>query len=295
VRPRICTVAGRCGTIGPRSTGEGARTIIANSGVDRDIAVRLDGVSKVFAGRRAVIHALDDITLTVPAGQFLSVVGPSGCGKSTMLRVIGGLEHPTSGSVRLGSPGGAAHAPRVAFVFQDNGLFPWLTAAQNVQFGLRMSGTAKKERRDRAAHWLDRVGLTAFADSYPDRLSGGMRQRLSLARAFVTEPDVLLMDEPMGALDAQTRALVQEDLVRLWEENRRTVVMVTHSIDEALLLGDRVLAMSRRPATIMSDVAVELDRPRGMATTASAGFVELKLFLWEALRTEVAASVQGPV
>jgi NitT/TauT family transport system ATP-binding protein len=251
--------------------------------------VRLDGVSKIFAGRRDVVRALDNVNLSVPTGQFLSVVGPSGCGKSTLLRIIGGLEGATSGSVHLGS------TARVAFVFQDNGLFPWLTATQNVQFGLRMAGVGKKERAERAAHWLSRVGLHAFADLYPDRLSGGMRQRLSLARAFVTEPDILLMDEPMGALDAQTRSLIQEDLIQLWEQNRRTVVMVTHSIDEALLLGDRVLVMSRRPAEITSDIAVDLDRPRGMATTASPRFVELRLSLWESLRNEVAASMQDPV
>jgi NitT/TauT family transport system ATP-binding protein len=273
--------------------GEGPT--IAADAVHRDVAVRLDGVSKVFAGRREVVRALSDVDLSVPTGQFLSVVGPSGCGKSTLLRIIGGLEDATSGSVRLGSSAAEQHQARVAFVFQDNGLFPWLTATQNVQFGLRMAGVGKKERAERAAHWLSRVGLHAFADSYPDRLSGGMRQRLSLARAFVTEPDILLMDEPMGALDAQTRSLIQEDLIQLWEQNRRTVVMVTHSIDEALLLGDRVLVMSRRPAEITSDITVDLDRPRGMATTASPRFVELKLSLWESLRNEVAASMQDPV
>jgi NitT/TauT family transport system ATP-binding protein len=250
-------------------------------------------VSKAFAGRQGMVTALREVSLTVPPGQFLSVIGPSGCGKSTLLRIIGGLEPPTSGTVQVGGPAAGPGRTRVAFVFQDYGLFPWLSAADNVAFGLRMAGVAKKERTKRSARWLDRMKLTGFADAYPHTMSGGMRQRLSLARAFVTEPDILLMDEPMGALDAQTRSVIQEDLVTLWEQTRKTVVLVTHSIEEALLLGDRVVVMTRRPGRITSDLTVALGRPRTMATTTSSGFGALKAAVWEALRDEAAAAMDS--
>jgi NitT/TauT family transport system ATP-binding protein len=256
-------------------------------GVGGSAAVRVVEVAKSFGGGRRRIDVLDRVSLTVPEGQFVSVIGPSGCGKSTLLRIIGGLEPATSGTVELA---GADGPPRVAFVFQEHGLFPWLTALDNIAFGPRMAGMPKRERLERASVWLERLGLRGFGDRYPHQLSGGMRQRLSLARAFVTDPDILLMDEPMGALDAQTRTLIQEELLRLWEQTRKTVLLVTHSIEEALLLGDRVLVLTRRPAGLKADLPVELDRPRGIATTALPAFAELKLALWDALRDEAAAA-----
>lgn len=243
-------------------------------------------VTKVFVGHRgAATLALQEVDLAVQRGTFLSLIGPSGCGKSTLLRILGGLEEPSGGHVS--STAGNGRGPGVAFVFQDHGLFPWLTVLDNVAFGLQMAGVAKEERHRAARHWLARLGLGSFERAFPEQLSGGMRQRASLARAFVMGPDVLLMDEPMAALDAQTRLLMQEDLVRLWEETRNTVVLVTHSLDEALLLGDRVVVLTARPGRVKLDLPVGLERPRTLRTTTSAEFSKLKALLWEALRDEV--------
>lgn len=238
--------------------------------------------------------ALVDVDLVIEAGTFVSLIGPSGCGKSTLLRIMGGLDRPSTGELR-GMVGGDEPPPtgtHSAFVFQEYALFPWLTVLDNAAFGLRMAGVAKKERLERARSWLARVGLSGFEGSYPEQLSGGMRQRLSLARAFVTEPDVLFMDEPMGAVDPQTRLLLQEDLLRIWEETRKTVVLVTHSLDEALLLGDRVVVMTARPGRVKLDLPVDLGRPRAVATTGAQAFAELRQTLWEALRDEVARSLE---
>ena len=236
--------------------------------------------------------ALSGVDLSIRPGTFVSLIGPSGCGKSTLLRILGGLEQPSTGTASAGGPAsGATGGARRAFVFQDYSLFPWLTVLENVAFGLKMHGVAKPERHDRARGWLGRVGLSGFEGAYPEQLSGGMRQRLSLARAFVTEPDVLLMDEPMGAVDPQTRLLLQEDLIRIWEETRKTVLLVTHSIEEAVLLGDRVVVMTARPGRVKLDLPVELDRPRTLATSATPAFSELRSLLWDALRDEVERSM----
>ena len=262
-------------------------------GADPVIVAR--GISKAFVGRKAAsVVALRNVDLCVDRGTFVSLIGPSGCGKSTLLRILGGLERPSSGTIDM-APGRGADATetvKTAFVFQDHSLFPWLTVLDNVAFGLRMAGVPKAVRRERARMWLARVGLAGFERHYPEELSGGMRQRLSLARAFVTDPDILLMDEPMGSLDAQTRLLVQEDLIRLWEETRKTVLLVTHSIDEALLLGDRVVVMTARPGQVKLDLRIELGRPRTMAITGERAFGELKAKIWEALRDEVERSLE---
>jgi NitT/TauT family transport system ATP-binding protein len=243
-------------------------------------------------GRKAAqVLALKDVDLQIEHGTFVSLIGPSGCGKSTLLRILGGLEQATTGSVDVAAGTSRSGQLRISFVFQDHSLFPWLTVLDNVAFGLRMDGVPKAERRERAQEWLVRVGLAGFERSYPEELSGGMRQRLSLARAFVTDPDVLLMDEPMGSLDAQTRLLVQEDLIRLWEETRKTVLLVTHSIEEALLLGDRVVVMSSRPARVTLDLPVDFARPRTRATTTEDAFVEFTAKIWAVLRDEVEKSM----
>jgi len=256
-------------------------------------ALEVRGVSKAFVGRAGeTTLALADVDLDVQRGTFVSLVGPSGCGKSTLLRILGGLEQPSTGEVRSAARQTTSGLPAVAFVFQDYGLFPWLNVVENVAFGLRMAGVGKRERHQRARAWLDRLGLASFERSYPEQLSGGMRQRLSLARAFVTDPEVLLMDEPMAALDAQTRLLLQEDLVRLWEETKKTVVLVTHSLDEAVLLGDRVVAMTARPGRVKLDLPVELPRPRDAGTVTGTAFSHLKATLWTALRDEVRRSLE---
>jgi NitT/TauT family transport system ATP-binding protein len=250
-------------------------------------------VSKAFVGRAGeATLALRDVDLEVQRGTFVSLIGPSGCGKSTLLRILGGLEQPSTGEVRSTTRQERGGLPSVAFVFQDYGIFPWLSVVDNVAFGLRMAGIGKRERHDRAQAWLARMGLAGFERSYPEQLSGGMRQRLSLARAFVTDPEVLLMDEPMAALDAQTRLLLQEDLVRLWEETKKTVVLVTHSLDEAILLGDRVVAMTARPGRVKLDLPVELPRPRDASSATGVAFSRMKADLWAALRDEVEKSLE---
>lgn len=256
-------------------------------------ALEASRVTKAFVGHGGkTTLALHNVDLTVQRGTFVSLVGPSGCGKSTFLRVLGGLEQPTSGEVRATGRPQRGRLADIAFVFQEYGLFPWLSVVDNIAFGLRMAGVGKRERRERAREWVSRMGLVGFESSYPEQLSGGMRQRLSLARAFVTDPDVLLMDEPMAALDAQTRLLLQEDLVRLWEETGKTVVLVTHSLDEALLLGDRAVVMSSRPGRVKLDLPIDLPRPRSAKTATGTDFARMKAGLWDALRDEVEKSLE---
>ncbi|WP_274918055.1 ABC transporter ATP-binding protein [Streptomyces sp. WZ-12] len=242
-----------------------------------------EGIARHFLSAEGeVVSALDGVSLTVEDGEFVCVVGPSGCGKSTLLRMLGGLDLPSAGTVRRrpGEFGG----PAAAFVFQDFGVLPWLTVRANAGFGLRMAGLRRREADAVADRWLARVGLLGFARGYPDRLSGGMRQRLSLARAFASGSPLLLMDEPFGALDPLTRSEMQEQLLELWEQEGKTVVMVTHSIEEALLLGDRVVVMSDRPGSVIDVVAVPFARPRGVGLQDTSEFIGLRARVREMLR-----------
>ena len=206
--------------------------------------------------------ALDHIDLNVSSGEFLCVVGPSGCGKSTLLHLIAGLHPPSTGSVEIdGQPVKGPGTDRI-LIFQELGLFPWLTVGQNVEFGMKMKGVGKSERRERVGHYLRLVHLAPFEHSYTHQLSGGMRQRVALARALASEPDVLLMDEPFAALDAQTRDLLHDELERIWAETGRTILFVTHNVREAVRLGDRVVLFTFRPGRIKREFPVELSRPR---------------------------------
>ena len=217
-------------------------------------------LSKTYEGRRGEVLALEDVSFAAEGHEFVSLVGPSGCGKTTLLKCIAGLSDATAGRVSIDG----AHdngRPVSAFVFQDHGLFPWMTVLDNVAFGLRMRGVARGEREDRSMDLIERVGLEAFVDSFPNQLSAGMRQRVGIIRAFVTDPPLLLMDEPFGALDSQTRRVLQEELLKLWGEQRSIVLFVTHDIDEAVRLSDRVLVMSGRPGRILQDIHIPLDRP----------------------------------
>jgi NitT/TauT family transport system ATP-binding protein len=208
--------------------------------------------------------ALDDIHLEVRAGEFVCVVGPSGCGKSTLLHLVAGLQAPTSGEILVdGKPVQGPGTDRI-LIFQDHGLFPWLTVGQNVEFGMKMKGVAKAERNQRTLHYLQLVHLAKFKDSYIHQLSGGMRQRVAIARALATEPDVLLMDEPFAALDAQTRDLLHDELERIWSETGCTVIFVTHNVREAVRLGDRVVLLTFRPGRVKSEFPVDLPRPRNL-------------------------------
>jgi NitT/TauT family transport system ATP-binding protein len=214
--------------------------------------------------------ALDHINLDVRAGEFLCVVGPSGCGKSTLLHLIAGLHTQTSGQILVdGNPIDGPGTDRI-LIFQDHGLFPWLTVGQNVEFGMKMKGISKSERREKTEHYLRLVHLAKFENSYIHQLSGGMRQRIAIARALATEPDVLLMDEPFAALDAQTRDLLHDELERIWSETGRTIIFVTHNVREAVRLGDRVVLLTFRPGRVKSAFPVDLPRPRSLEDPAVA-------------------------
>ncbi|MFM7320474.1 MAG: ABC transporter ATP-binding protein [Armatimonadota bacterium] len=213
--------------------------------------ISIEGVSKTYPGGT---QALAPTTLHIPSGQFVCLLGPSGCGKTTLLNVLAGLESPTGGSVR--------HLGKVGVVFQEAALFPWRTVRENVAFGLQMQGMPRRERLERADAMLDLVHLGKFPDAYPHELSGGMRQRVAIARALVLEPNLLLMDEPFGALDAQTRSLLQGELATLWMRTRCTVVFVTHSLNEALVLADRILLFSTSPGRVIGDYHLDAPRPR---------------------------------
>ena len=217
--------------------------------------ISVSQVGRVYPGG---IVALESVSLSVPDGQFVSLIGPSGCGKSTLLAMLAGLDAPTTGTVAVSG--------RIGMVFQEPALFAWRNIRDNVAFGLQMQGVGKRERGDRADAALKLVHLSRFAGSFPHELSGGMRQRAAIARALVTDPDVLLMDEPFGALDAQTRSLLQSELLAVWEATRKTVVFVTHGMDEALTLSDRIVLLSARPGRIIADLPIDAPRPRDPQT-----------------------------
>lgn len=227
-----------------------------------DIAVAVRGVSMVYrSGRTAKpVASLNKVTLDIPRGQFVCIVGPSGCGKSTLLSIVAGFLKPSTGEILIdGSPVKGPDRRRI-FVFQESGVFPWLTVAQNVAFGL--THLKKPQQSAIVAHYIDMVGLTGFDGAYPRQLSGGMRQRVEIARALAAEPDVIFMDESFGALDYLSRIKIRSDLTRIWQAERKTILFVTHDLEEAVQLGDRVIVMSPRPGRIIADIPVTLPRPR---------------------------------
>jgi NitT/TauT family transport system ATP-binding protein len=241
---------------------------------------------KSFPTANGEMIAIQDFSLDVQDGEFMCIVGPSGCGKSTLLRILAGLIEQSSGEVTI-LPGDDPRKPLNNVVFQEYAIFPWKTVRDNVAFGLQMRGVSKKDRYDMTYDWLERVGLLKFAEYYPSQLSGGMKQRVSIARALANDPEVLLMDEPLGALDAQTRAVLQEELLRIWESTRKTVVYITHSIEEAVLLGDRVVIMTAQPGTLKTEFRVDIPRPRTFETTSMPEFAELNGAIWNELKDEV--------
>ncbi|MDQ7840553.1 MAG: ABC transporter ATP-binding protein [bacterium] len=251
--------------------------------------ILVSDVTKVYPGQSRPVVALDRVSLQVPEGEFVCIVGPSGCGKSTLLRILAGLVPCSSGAAAIA--GGGRGKPLHSLVFQEYAIFPWKTVLQNVAFGLQMRGVARSQREDAARGWIGRVGLGDFADAYPRQLSGGMRQRVGIARAFANDPEVLLMDEPLGALDAQTRLILMDELLRLWETDRKTVVYVTHDIEEAILLGDRVVLMTARPGRLKAEFSVPFTRPRGIEVMGDPAFAGLSYEIWEALRDEAIAAM----
>ena len=251
----------------------------------RGASVEIRNLRKEFGSDDNKVVAIDNIDLDVAPGEFLCIVGPSGCGKSTLIRILAGLEQQTSGTIKVDAAGWPVEN---AMVFQESGLFPWMNVTQNVGFGLMTRGVAKSEIDARVEGALKLVGLTKFRNHYPHQLSGGMRQRGAIARAFVTDPGMLLMDEPFAALDAQNRTILQAELVRLWEETGKTVIYITHSIDEALMLGDRTVVMTAQPGRIKEIKNIPFPHPREvMALSASPEFGALKLEIWKVLEDEV--------
>jgi len=251
----------------------------------RGAAVEIAALRKEYVSGAGRIVALSDIDLHVSSGEFVCIVGPSGCGKSTLLRILAGLDTQTGGTIAVDAAGWPVQN---AMVFQDSGLFPWMRVTANVGFGLMTRGVPAAEAAERVEAALKLVGLTKFRNHYPHQLSGGMRQRSAIARAFVTDPGMLLMDEPFAALDAQNRVILQAELVRIWEQTGKTVIYVTHSIDEALLLGDRTVVMTAQPGRIKQIVDVPFPHPRNLMTlSASAEFGMLKLDIWRVLEEEV--------
>jgi len=247
-----------------------------------------DKVTKIFPTPRGPITAVKDFSLEIEDGEFVCIVGPSGCGKSTFLRIVAGLIPATSGDFRIVvDPDSAEGKPLNNIVFQEYAIFPWKTVKDNVAFGLEMRNIPKEERYEISLDWIRRVGLTGFEDCYPHELSGGMKQRVSIARAFANDPEVLLMDEPLAALDAQTRAVMQEELVRIWESDQKTVLYITHSIEESLLLGDRIVLMTARPGRKKDSFQVPFDRPRDLSLTSTPEFAKLSFNIWESLQVEV--------
>lgn len=246
-------------------------------------------LSLTFSSQRSV-EALDDVTFSVRAGEFVCIVGPSGCGKTSLLKLIAGLLEPTAGQVAFSEPR-AVDRSRTAMVFQNQGLFPWMNILDNVAFGLEMKGVSKPERHAKAYELIERVGLGDFSKAYPRELSGGMRQRAAIMRAFLTDPQVLLMDEPFGALDAQTRIIMQEELLSTWRENPKTVIYITHDIEEAIYLGNRILVMSGRPGTIRGDISVPFPRPRTQALRSLPEFDRIYQQIWDLIELEVRQSL----
>jgi NitT/TauT family transport system ATP-binding protein len=224
--------------------------------------LEIKGLSKSFSVKGKTFEALREVNLSVGEKEFICILGPSGCGKTTLLRIMAGLERPTSGEVTLDGVPIEGPGPQRGMVFQEYSLFPWRTILDNVSFGLELQGVSKAERHEKARRYIQAVGLAGFENSFPHELSGGMKQRGAIVRALVNNPRALFMDEPFGALDAQTRNVMQSELLRIWQEQQKTVVFVTHSVDEAIYLADRVVIMSARPGQINKIIDVDLPRPR---------------------------------
>ncbi len=248
----------------------------------------VDGVAKTYGSGSAAVRALDPISFEVRRGEFVAVIGPSGCGKSTLFNIVGGLLEDYEGTVRLdGVPIVGPHQ-QIAMVFQEESIFPWRTLLDNVAFPLEVRGVPRAERESRARRTIDLVGLSGFENRHPAALSGGMRQRTALARALCAEPEILLMDEPFAAVDEQTRLLLGEKLLEIWQRLQQTTLLITHSIAEAVQLADRVVVMSFRPGTIKQIVEIDLPRPRTAEVLAGERFAHLVALIWNDLRAEAA-------
>lgn len=244
------------------------------------VKVKIDKVEKIYSGRNGDMVALNGVSLDIKENEFICVVGPSGCGKSTLLNIIAGLLEPTSGSVYVDGKEVHGPGPERGVVFQQYALFPWLTVLKNVQFGLKLKGMSEEESKEIAMKYLKMVDLEQFADSYPKELSGGMKQRVAIARAYAVNPSVLLMDEPFGALDAQTRTQLQSELIKTWQEQKKTCFFITHDVEEAVILATKVIIMSARPGRIKKIVDINLPYPRTQEMKMELPFLDLKSYIW---------------
>ena len=256
------------------------------AGETGNIKVRIDQVKKVFNGRNGEMVALNGVSLDIADNEFVCVVGPSGCGKSTLLNIIAGLLEPTSGAVYVDGKKVEGTGVERGVVFQQYALFPWLTVKKNVEFGLKLKNLPKDEIEEIAVKYIRMVDLEKFANAYPKELSGGMKQRVAIARAYAVNPEVLLMDEPFGALDAQTRTQLQSELLKTWEEERKTCFFITHDVEEAIILAQRVVIMSARPGRIKEIVNIDIPHPRTQETRMSPRFMELKNHIWSQVYKE---------
>ncbi len=249
------------------------------------MSIIFEGISKRFAhNTEREVAALDKVSFKVEENEFVSIIGPSGCGKTTLLRIVAGLLKPDTGRIEFPD---REELPKAVMVFQDQGLLPWLTVLDNIGLGLELQGVSKVTRHAQVLEFMKRVKLDGFESYYPHELSGGMRQRVALARAFLTSPDILLMDEPFGALDAQTRIILQEELLNIWRMEQKTVLFVTHDIDEAILLSDRIIVLTDRPGKIKKIFDVPLGRPRELHLKDDPRFIEIRWQIWNLLEKEV--------
>lgn len=253
----------------------------------------IENVGKVFSTKSGEVVALDQTSFSVMEGEFVTILGPSGCGKSTILRVVAGLEEPSSGHVYLDGKEIKGPGPDRGMVFQSYTLYPWLTVEENIAFGLQLKGISKREQQEVAQHYLELIGLKGFEKHYPIQLSGGMKQRVAIARALANDPEILLMDEPFGALDAQTRTIMQEILLKVWEESKKTILFITHDVEESIFLGDSIYVMTARPGRLKKNIKVPLPRPRDYHNKNSSEFLELKQELLELIREESLKAVKS--
>lgn len=252
----------------------------------------IEGAGKSYPHRAGAVRVLRDITITVSDGEFVAIVGPSGCGKSTLLAMVGGLTDVTEGRVYF--RGNVSIPPRIGVVFQEHALFPWRTVERNVAFGLESLGVKRRERLLRAREWISRVGLQGFEHRYPHQLSGGMRQRAGIARALAVQPHLLLMDEPLSALDAQSRLLMQDELIRLWEAYPHTTLYVTHNIDEAVSLADRVVILSSRPGRIAEILTIEVPRAQRRTPEQRLAMIDYTEHIWMLIRDDAERAFMEP-
>ena len=260
---------------------------VAAKKIETSPKVLVEQVTKTFDSNKGdKTTALAEVNLTIKENEFITILGPSGCGKSTLLRIVGGLEEQTTGRVLL--DGGEVSGPSEerGFVFQSYSLFPWLTVKENIEFGLKNKKVPLKEREDISKEYIDLIGLHGFSDHYPKQLSGGMQQRVAIARALANDPQILLLDEPFGALDNQTRSLMQESLLNIWEKSHKTILFVTHDVEEAIFLASRVLVMTSRPGKIKADIPIDLEYPRSYQLKSDPRFLEYKRQIYEMIREE---------